>query len=210
MKILLLIIFSSIAQVAHAIPISYVFGGHVTQVSDITDSPEVTDDDLDENLPQLKDWLEVGDKYHGRMIFDSDTIAYGANCNQGIICGGVTFFEMNLGERLVTLNFPSSTSFSFIELSSATDTQFTSWNQVLGTFDSFNFNRGTISGVDAAYFEGFSGEANYFFRVPEPAPIALISLAYIFLLLKRQTRCRRKAIFNGRVFKFSTLSVFNN
>ncbi|MBS8239746.1 hypothetical protein DYI22_04430 [Marinobacter lipolyticus] len=190
MRLLLLIVLSSIAHAAHAIPVSYVFGGHVTQVSDATDNPEFQG--VDEDGAQLKDWLEVGDRYRGRMTFDTDTIAYDENCNVGTICGGVTYFKINLGERVFSHYFDAS-SISFMQLSSVTDTKFTSWFHALGTFDSFNFDHGDIRGLDSAYWEGFSGTANYFVRVPEPTPITLILLAFIPLVFRQLLKRKPKA-----------------
>lgn len=185
MKNLAMLMLFSFSSLAHAIPVSYIFGGHITHVSDVTDIPEVPDGHVKEGQPQLKDWLEEGDRYRGRMTFDTDTIAYGSVCDFGAaICGGLTFFEMSLGDRIVSLNFSANSAIPNIELSSASDTRFRSWLQVLGTFDTFDFDHGNIGGVDSAYWEGFSGEAKYFVRVPEPTPIALLVLASMLIVLR--------------------------
>lgn len=186
MKFILAFLLLSVGSIGHAAPISYVFGGHITHVSDVTDIPEIPPGYVKDDLPQLKDWLRVGDRYRGRMTFDTNTIAYGASCDFGAtICGGLTFFEMSLGERTVSLNFPASSTVPNIQLSSATSTDFISWLQVLGTFDSFRFEQGSISGVDSAYFEGFAGEAKYYARVPEPSSITLLFTALFLVMLRK-------------------------
>jgi len=191
MKFIITILFFLTASVAEAIPVSYAFEGRITYISDATDSPWVDDDQIKDALPQVKDWLSIGDSYSGTVTLDTDQVIFDTKCNNGIYCGGLISFRMMLGERLVSYNSPYG--FQFVDIG-FTGKSFTSWGQIIGTFDSFHFTSGSIQGVDSAYFEGFKGSATQFIRVSEPSTLPPLLLG---LLIFTITKSRRTRILNN-------------
>ena len=181
MKILSLVLLLMISVVSNAVPITYQFSGHITHLNDSWDDGYHRD-------PGFHDWWPaIGDSYNGTMIYDEDTLLYesdGAICLIGDTCGGLVYFEMQLGEELIT--FPSSLPAFAIEFFGESD--FVAWYQSIGSFDSFRFSSGSFSGVDAAFWDGIGGQADSFVRVTEPSPLALVLFFLIILVYRHCSR----------------------
>lgn len=164
-----------------AIPITYEFSGNITGLNDSWESGYGLD-------PGFHDWWpEIGDSYSGSVTFDEETRIYddeGLICLVGTVCGGVLDFQMQLGSGLITLNESVPHA-----VDAGGEFDFIAWFQAIGGngsgYDSFFFDAGSFSGVDAAFWDGISGTANSFVRVSEPSTLALLLLTFIGIGYRR-------------------------
>jgi hypothetical protein len=185
MKIWFFLALAVLPLTLSATPITYQFSGYITDLRDSYDNGYSYD-------PGFHDWWpEVGDRYSGTVTFDSDTIVYDdVICLQSDVCGGLVSFEMYLGDGKIALQ----TSFPFGLIDSSGPTSFVAWVQGIREetsgigFDSFFFEQGSFRGVDSAYWDGISGQADSFVQVFEPGTFGLLLLSLLGIGYKRYSQ----------------------
>lgn len=182
-----------ISATINATPISYVFGGTITQTSNSRFLGELAAGGADPN--DYDWWPEVGDRYQGFITYDLDELIYADpdsfssdSCYWGAsICGGLVNFRIKLGDLWLTYNFNNSPSAKYgIDWRSETGARFTAWGYTVERFDSFNFDHGSFSGVENQYFDGMAGKADLWVKVPEPTSLGLCALGIGLLIFRRR------------------------
>ncbi|MDO3722156.1 hypothetical protein QVZ43_10525 [Marinobacter sp. chi1] len=199
MKLLAIAVSMLVSTTLCARPITYVFGGSITNVSDSRFQANL---EAGQANPDAYDWWpEVGDRYQGFITYDLDTLIYsdpGDSLNKydpcwiHDICGGLVEFRIKLGNLWLSYDSASDQATPYsISWWAEDEVRFTGMGNWMDQFDSFTFNEGSFSGVHNLYFDGMAGKADRWVKVSEPSTLSLYALG-LGILVYRRSLSRKK------------------